>query len=108
ESAINALSGLISVDVVATVAGQGTSESGVLAAADVATLGPGRNMLAYTLNGQGPFEIQLAPPPGGAFATVVLPAIAQDIQQKIGPGVVAPPVINNGNSMKFTSADNSA
>ena len=111
ESVINARSQLV----VATrptiaFAGAGKSTSGVLAVADNLTgnpLPPGYR-LAYTLNGQGPFEITINTPtaPGASLATA-LTAIANEVAAAINvaspPGVTVPPATPGGTTLEFTA-----
>jgi phage tail sheath protein FI len=86
-------------------AGSGTSQSGTLSLADLAKIDPTHNVLAFTLNGLGPFEIQLAIPAPGTLP-VMLAAIAADMSAKMpakaGSAVAAAVV---GSTIQVTSGD---
>jgi phage tail sheath protein FI len=88
----------------------GKSTSGVLTLGDVAVT-PGYRV-AYTLNGEGPFEIVIAAPtaPASASLSDALTAIAGDvagaITAKSPPGVTA--LVVGGNQLEFTAVTDAA
>ena len=112
ESVINARSQLVDATrPTIAFAGAGKSTSAVLAVADNLTgnpLPPGYR-LAYTLNGQGPFEITINTPaaPGATLATA-LTAIATEVAAAID--VASPPGVTfatpGGNTLEFTARTN--
>ena len=89
--------------------GNGKSTSDVLTLADV-TVTPGYR-LAYSLNGEGPFEVVINAPsaPGGTLATA-LTAIAGDvvaaINAKSPPGVTG--TVVGGNQLEFAATTDAA
>lgn len=109
EAVLNARSQLVHAARPAVAfTGAGKSASAVLTAADDLTgtpLAPGYR-LAYTLNGQGPFEITVnAPTAPGATVASALTAIATDVAASINatspPGVTA--ATPGGNTLEFTA-----
>ncbi|MGZ4734599.1 MAG: phage tail sheath C-terminal domain-containing protein [Acidimicrobiia bacterium] len=86
-------------------AGNGTSTSGHLTVADAAPL-PANYRIAFTLNGQGPFEEPIPVPtvPASASLNDALNAIITDITAAIGkhaPGVTG--AIVNTDQIRFTA-----
>jgi phage tail sheath protein FI len=108
---INAGSDLITVARSAALAfaGNGTSTSDVLLLGATAVMPPGYRV-AYTLNGQGPFEATIAipTPPAGPLLTDELTAVMNDIAGAINaaqnPGVTV--AIVGGNRIQFTAVTN--
>jgi phage tail sheath protein FI len=86
--------------------GNGTSLSGILALADATPL-PSGYRVAYTLNGEGPFEATIATPtpPAGGTLTAALNAIIADLTANItaahAPGIAGS--ISGGNRLLFTA-----
>src|SRR6266566_5155322 len=107
-SIVNARSSLISIARSAGLAfvGNGTSTSDVLTLADAGGM-PAGYRVAYTLNGQGPFEATVAipTPPAGAALLDALNAVMGDITNAINaaqtPGVTS--AVVGGNSIQFSA-----
>src|SRR5207247_2446453 len=87
--------------------GNGTSTSGPLTLADATPLPPGYR-LAYTLNGEGPFELSvpLPTPPAGVLLSHALNAIIADVTNAVNaahtPGITG--AIAGTNRLQFTAA----
>ncbi len=88
---VNAGSQLVKVAVPAALAitGQGSSKSGTLTAQDVALVDASHNRVGFVLNGQGPFEITLAP----------VPAIVPSVKPTVGPTVVSAAISGAGTGL---------
>ena len=109
ESVINGTSNLVTTTrLPIAFAGSGTSTSEVLSlAADFANPLPAGYRLAYTLNGQGPFEITVTnPTPPGATLASTLAAIVADV----GPlmAIASPPgatvsAVSGNTQLRFTA-----
>lgn len=93
---VNAGSSLITVALPAgfKIEGQGSSTSGVLELSDV-DLAAGYR-LAYTLNGQGPYEVSIATQPTGDTLAKKLDAIAKDVKDTIE--IASPPGVTGSSS----------
>jgi phage tail sheath protein FI len=102
-SVINGTSNLVRVSRPLGLAytGNGTSTSATLTLADFATALPAGYRLAYTLNGQGPFEITVATPtpPAGATLLDALTSVITDVTLQMAqaspPGVAISAVAGN-------------
>jgi phage tail sheath protein FI len=103
-AAVNARSQLITVALAPglTVTGTGISTSGILSLADLAAIVPlSTDRVAFRVNGQGPFEIAVAPPGAGNLATQ-LAAVATDMNAKMAANGVGVQVVN-GNALRASS-----
>jgi len=91
--------------VVLGAAGAGTSQSATLALADVNKIDASHNMLAFTLNGLGPFEAKLATPAPGTLAamlTAIAANMTTEMTAKAGSAVTATVV---GSTIRVASGD---
>src|SRR5450759_1575232 len=91
-TAVNGLSNLVEATRPAlTFTDRGSSISGVLALTDFPAPMPAGYRVAYTFNGQGPFEVTVATPTAPASAALgdILSAIAGDLQGVMN--VASPP-----------------
>ena len=109
ESVINGSSNLVTATrLPIAFAGNGTSTSAVLSmATDFATALPAGYRLAYTLNGQGPFEITVTnPSPPGTTLTTTLGAIVADVGPLMAlaspPGVTVS-AVNGNTQLRFAA-----
>jgi Bacteriophage tail sheath protein len=110
QTVINGTSSLISATrPVLAFAGNGTSTSAVLNfATDFATPLPAGYRLAYTLNGQGPFEITVSipTPPAAATLAAALAAVIADVQPMMA--IASPPgtavaAVSGNTQLRFTA-----
>jgi len=107
-TAVNSTSALVTVALPAglTITGKGKSTSATLVAADLDQIvTSSRDRVAVVVNGNGPFEVIVAPPAGGTL-TPRLNALAADLAVKINAvaGGAAVTATRVGSTVEVTSA----